>query len=141
MRDGVSSDVNQPFLLLTTIRLVICAADIANATLATVLERAGKIGLRRAIGTLGRLIATTQGTLTVLVVALPLSGPSSSRPSSSLSPQTSGWPPSCSPASVQPGAPPSFSSPKFSAAEPTSHAPARLRSPSRQLLFRTLEKP
>ncbi|MDW4911016.1 hypothetical protein RB628_38300 [Streptomyces sp. ADMS] len=62
--------MNQPFLLLTTIRLVICAADIANATLVTVLERAGEIGLRRALGALGRLIGTTLGTLTVFVVAL-----------------------------------------------------------------------
>lgn len=49
-RDGVTNDVNQLFLLLGLVSLVVGAIGIANVTLVTVMERTGEIGLRRALG-------------------------------------------------------------------------------------------
>ena len=49
-RDGVADDVNQLFLLLGLVSLVVGAIGIANVTLVTVMERTGEIGLRRALG-------------------------------------------------------------------------------------------
>ena len=49
-KSGVQDDVNQLFLLLGLISLVVGAIGIANVTLVTVMERTGEIGLRRALG-------------------------------------------------------------------------------------------
>ncbi len=49
-REGVADDVNQLFLLLGLVSLVVGAIGIANVTLVTVMERTGEIGLRRALG-------------------------------------------------------------------------------------------
>ncbi|MEU9302871.1 ABC transporter permease [Streptomyces sp. NPDC048269] len=88
LRTSVTSDLEQLFLLLAGVCLVIGAVGIANTTLVAVLERTGEIGLRRALGAQGRhvtaqflaesgtlgafggLIGTAIGTLAVLVVAL-----------------------------------------------------------------------
>jgi putative ABC transport system permease protein len=88
LRTSVGSDLDQLFLLLAGICLVIGAVGIANTTLVAVLERTGEIGLRRALGargrhvagqflaesgalgTLGGLLGTALGTLTVVAVAL-----------------------------------------------------------------------
>ncbi|MGW6713265.1 ABC transporter permease [Streptomyces globisporus] len=88
MRDTVGSDLNQLFLLLAVVCLVIGAVGIANTTLVAVLERTGEIGLRRtlgargrhitsqflaesaALGALGGLVGTALGALTVVAVAM-----------------------------------------------------------------------
>ncbi len=87
LRGKVGNDLSQLFLLLATICLVIGAVGIANTTLVAVLERTGEIGLRRALGargrhitvqflaesgalgTLGGLVGTSLGVLTVVTVA------------------------------------------------------------------------
>lgn len=56
-KDAVQDDVNQLFLLLGLISLVVGAIGIANVTLVTVMERTGEIGLRRALGASRRHIA------------------------------------------------------------------------------------
>jgi macrolide transport system ATP-binding/permease protein len=50
VRDEVANDVNDMFLLLGGLSLVVGAIGIANITLVGVMERTGEIGLRRAIG-------------------------------------------------------------------------------------------
>jgi ABC-type antimicrobial peptide transport system permease subunit len=56
-KNRVESDVNQLFLLLGLVSLVVGAIGIANVTLVTVMERTGEIGLRRALGASRRHIA------------------------------------------------------------------------------------
>ncbi|GAB2995155.1 ABC transporter permease [Streptomyces pseudoechinosporeus] len=88
LRSSVGSDLNQLFLLLAAVCLVIGAVGIANTTLVAVLERTGEIGLRRALGArsrhitaqflaesavlggLGGLVGSSLGVITVVCVAL-----------------------------------------------------------------------
>ncbi|MFD5116545.1 ABC transporter permease [Streptomyces sp. NPDC058391] len=87
LRTAVTADLNQLFLLLAGVCLIIGAVGIANTTLVAVLERTGEIGLRRALGARGRhitgqflaesaalgalggLLGTSLGTITVVAVA------------------------------------------------------------------------
>ncbi|MCF2131269.1 ABC transporter permease [Strepomyces sp. STD 3.1] len=88
LRGSVTADLRQAFLVLAAISLVIGSVGIANTTLVAVLERAGEIGLRRALGARGRhitlqflteagtlgalggLIGTSLGAATVIAVAV-----------------------------------------------------------------------
>lgn len=88
LREGVASDLGVLFLLLAAVSLVIGAVGIANTTMVAVLERVAEIGLRRALGarprhiatqflaesaatgTIGGLLGTSLGVLTVIAVAL-----------------------------------------------------------------------
>jgi putative ABC transport system permease protein len=88
LREDVAGDLNLLFLLLAGISLVIGTVGIANTTLVAVLERVPEIGLRRAVGarrhhiaaqflaesgtlgTLGGLVGTSLGVLTVVTVAV-----------------------------------------------------------------------
>ena len=57
LRDQVDGDLGTLLLMLAGVSLVIGAVGIANTTLVAVLERAGEIGLRRAVGARGVHIA------------------------------------------------------------------------------------
>lgn len=56
-QNAVEGDVNQLFVLLGLVSLIVGAIGIANVTLVTVMERTGEIGLRRALGATRRHIA------------------------------------------------------------------------------------
>ncbi|MEV8284512.1 ABC transporter permease [Streptomyces niveus] len=88
LRTEVTNDLDDLFLLLAGVCLVIGAVGIANTTLVSVMERTGEIGLRRTLGargrhisvqflcessvlgTLGGLVGSALGVLGVVVVAL-----------------------------------------------------------------------
>ncbi|WP_448630140.1 ABC transporter permease [Cellulomonas soli] len=58
VRESVQADVNTIFLALGGVALLIGGVGIANVTLLSVMERAGEIGLRRALGATKRDIAS-----------------------------------------------------------------------------------
>src|SRR6266536_2838533 len=88
LQHNVSTSLNSLFLTLAGIALIVGAVGIANTTLVAVLERAGEIGLRRALGArprhigiqflaestalglLGGLIGASLGVVTILAITI-----------------------------------------------------------------------
>jgi putative ABC transport system permease protein len=88
LQHNVSTSLNALFLTLAGITLIVGAVGIANTTLVAVLERAGEIGLRRALGArprhigiqflaestalglLGGLIGASLGVVTILAITI-----------------------------------------------------------------------